>query len=457
MAALNTTKAAALIDEYRRAHRSGNMTDTRRKAAQIEASAGDLARQINALYEQASAAGRDSFLASEQRDLLQMEASAKLLEDEIAAYSRVDRPGVIVGGGNLQPADTYIEGKPLTRGQTFSAYTRSRASVRGEDFDDGPLDLDKYLRGALTGNWRGAEREQRIMAAMSGASSAAGGVLIPTILTGQLIDLARAQTRVLEAGATIVPMESRTVDVPRWTQDPTLSWRTENAIVAESDGAMDKVTLSAKSLATVVRVARELVEDTDISGVLANAFAAALAVKIDQAGLYGDGTGGAPTGVKATAGVTKTSMGANGATMTSWDNLVDSVGRLRDNNENPNATIMADRSARVLAKLKASGSGEYLAPPTYLDDVPRLTTSAVPTNLTVGSSTDTSDVFTADWSQLLVGVRTDLQVTVLSERYMTNDAAGSPAGGQYGFMAWWRGDIVVARPKAFDVITGVRG
>ncbi len=40
---------------------------------------------------------------------------------------------------------------------------------------------------------------------------------------------------------------------------------------------------------------------------------------------------------------------------------------------------------------------------------------------------------------------------------MTNDAAGSPAGGQYGFMCWWRGDIALARAKAFDVITGVRG
>lgn len=53
----------------------------------------------------------------------------------------------------------------------------------------------------------------------------------------------------------------------------------------------------------------------------------------------------------------------------------------------------------------------------------------------------------------MFGIRTDLQITLLSERYMTNDAAGSPAGGQYGFVAWWRGDIQVAREKAFGVIT----
>ncbi len=29
--------------------------------------------------------------------------------------------------------------------------------------------------------------------------------------------------------------------------------------------------------------------------------------------------------------------------------------------------------------------------------------------------------------------------------------------GQYGFLAWWRGDIVVSKPKAFDVTTAIRG
>ncbi len=53
-----------------------------------------------------------------------------------------------------------------------------------------------------------------------------------------------------------------------------------------------------------------------------------------------------------------------------------------------------------------------------------------------------------DWRQLLIGVRTELQIKVLDQRYADN--------GQTGFIAWWRGDVAVARPKAFDVTTGVR-
>lgn len=46
-----------------------------------------------------------------------------------------------------------------------------------------------------------------------------------------------------------------------------------------------------------------------------------------------------------------------------------------------------------------------------------------PAELTVGTSTDTSDVFTADWTQLMIGVRTQLQITILNERYMPGAGA----------------------------------
>ena len=65
----------------------------------------------------------------------------------------------------------------------------------------------------------------------------------------------------------------------------------------------------------------------------------------------------------------------------------------------------------------------------------------------MGTGTATSDLFTADWSELLIGVRTSLEITVLRER--------SADLGAFELMAWWRGDVAVARPAAVDVVTGV--
>lgn len=405
---------------------------------------------MQTMLDKADAAG--GMLASDQRAYDDKEA----ILDALAEALDRGRPEPVhisepPAGGE------YAKERPLTAAQSFAGYVQSREVGPQLDsyYDSDDLDFGKYMRGALTGNWSGAERELELSNAMSGSTLPAGGILVPTLISSQIIDLARKKTRVLEAGARLVPMESRRVDVAKWTQDPTMGWRAEDAVIAESDAALGKITLEARALATVVRVSRELVEDTDISEELTAAFAAALAQTIDAAALYGAG-GDAPTGIKSHANVVKTPLGASGAALTSWDPLVDSLGRLRDANEEPRFQILADRTARSLAKLKATGSGEYLAPPTYLDGVARLTTSGVPTNLTVGSNSDCSDIFTADWSQLYIGVRTELQITLLNERYMTTDGAETPSGGQYGFVAWWRGDIQVARPAAFDVITGVR-
>jgi HK97 family phage major capsid protein len=78
-----------------------------------------------------------------------------------------------------------------------------------------------------------------------------------------------------------------------------------------------------------------------------------------------------------------------------------------------------------------------------------LTTKSVPINLTVGASTDTSLVFTADWSQLMVGIRTDFNLRFLGERYLADSLT-------YAFLAYLRADIQLTQPTAFVVDTGVR-
>ncbi|RYC14560.1 phage major capsid protein [Nocardioides zhouii] len=393
--------------------------------------------------------------AADMRAYSKAESVYDELTDIIAANT-VNRTGVMAPTHDPASAK-YREGAPLAKGQTFAGYAQARGfehppEVRNalEDSGRADLSLTKYLRGAFTGDWRDADAE-RIQMALSGGSAGAGGVMLPTVLSTRIIDLARKKTRVMQAGATTVPMESRTLDVARWLTDPTLAWRAENAAIAETDPTMDKVTLIAKSLAAYTKVSRELVEDTDIEGQLEAAFGSALALSVDLAALYGTGDGTAtavqPRGIKTDPNVTKTPLATNGATPT-WAALVNSVGRIRDNNEEPNAQILADRTLRTLSLITAT-DGSYVQPPAYLDDIERYTTNQVPSNLTVGTSSDTSDVFTADWNQLMIGVRTELQITLLTERFM-------PDNGQYGFVAWWRGDMVPARPKAFDVVTGVR-
>ena len=113
----------------------------------------------------------------------------------------------------------------------------------------------------------------------------------------------------------------------------------------------------------------------------------------------------------------------------------------------PNAHIQAPRSSTSLSKLKEATTNAYLAPPSGL--LPMLTTKSIPINLTVGASTDTSLVFTADWSNLLVGIRTDFNLRFLGERFLADNL-------QHAFLACLRADVQLAQPSAFVADTGVR-
>jgi HK97 family phage major capsid protein len=81
--------------------------------------------------------------------------------------------------------------------------------------------------------------------------------------------------------------------------------------------------------------------------------------------------------------------------------------------------------------------------------LPMLTTKSIPVNLTTGTSTDTSEIYTGDWSNLLLGIRTSFTLRFLSERYLADTLS-------YAYLAYLRADVALAQPSAFVVDTGVR-
>jgi HK97 family phage major capsid protein len=215
----------------------------------------------------------------------------------------------------------------------------------------------------------------------------------------------------------------------------------------------DRVTFTARTLVRLITLSVELFEDADPSseGVIARSFAAQMALELDRVALLGTGTAPEPRGVLNQSGVTLTAHGANGTgitTTTAYDWHLDAAGAVRAANFTPNAHIQAPRTSTSLSKLREATTSAYLAPPSGL--LPVLVTRTIPINVTTGTSTDTSYVFTADWSQLMVGMRTDFNLRFLGERFIADNL-------QYAFLAYLRADVQLAQPAAFVVDTGVRG
>jgi HK97 family phage major capsid protein len=330
----------------------------------------------------------------------------------------------------------------LTREQSVASWTRDNGLVR---HDQEPVSFDRYLRGIVTGDWSGAEHER----ALSEGTATAGGHLVPTPLAGYVLDLARNATQVVQAGAVTVPMTSQTLKVARLTGEGSPAWRNENASVTAGDLTFDAVTFTARSLDRLVILSRELLEDSapGVSDVIANSFAQQIALELDRVALRGSGSAPEPRGVLNTSGITTTTHGANGANITNYDWFLDAAGAVAAANYSANAHIVAPRTVTSLSKLKEAMTNAYLAPPAAL--LPILPTKQIPINLTVGTSTDTSEIYTAQWNQLAIGLRTGFELRMLSERYADNQ--------QVAFLAHLRADVQVLQPTAFVVDTGVRG
>jgi HK97 family phage major capsid protein len=387
--------------------------------------------------------------ATEQRDLTGEELgehSDRALEiralDDRIEQLLADQVAELRAASTRRPGPAAPRDPVLTREQSVTDWLQARGAIEPTE---GELSFDRYLRGIATARWDGAEHER----ALAEATIGAGGALVPAPLSARVIDLARNATRVFQAGGITVPMTSQTLALARLTSEGTPAWKTEGASITAADMVFDRVTFTARTLVRLVQLSVELFEDADPSseGIIARSFAGQMAVELDRVALLGTGTAPEPRGVLNQSGVTLTDHGAAGSAISNYDWWLDAIGAVRAAGFEPNAHIQAPRSSTSLSKLKEATTNAYLTPPAGL--LPMLTTKSIPINLTVGASTDTSLVFTADWSNLLVGMRTDFTLRFLGERYLADSLT-------YAFLAYLRADVQLAQPSAFVVDRGVR-
>jgi HK97 family phage major capsid protein len=370
--------------------------------------------------------------------------------DKLETEMRTPRPKPVSGypmpgGGVWTP-----EAAPLRPGEVrLLAPTDKLSALFRSDFAPGELRFDRWVKGVVTGDWRGAEAEAR---AMSVGTQSAGGYIVPAPLALEILDRARNATRVLQAGGRVVPMTSSTLDMGRLSGDPTASWKSELAAFTASDATLERVTFTARVLGCLVTSSVELIEDGQgIEDTLRDSIAASLAVELDRAALRGSGTAPEPRGLRNQSGVTITSLATNGAQLTSYDKFSEAVQNIRTANFEPNAVLAHPRTFGTLDRLKDTTNQPLLAPESYRD-LTKLPTAQVPINLTHGTATNASEAYLGRWDELMVGMRTELVVEV------SRDASTSShnfAHMAVHIRAYLRADVQLAHPAAFEVLTGI--
>ena len=407
--------------------------------------------QAQGVLDTAQQAGRDSLLASEQRSY---DSAVRERDSILGLLRQVEQRTQQTA--YVPPTQTTTETRVedvspvLTKEQRCAEWLQKRggylyAGERGVE----QMRFGAVVRALALGNRRGlTPLEQR---ALSEGTDASGGFTVPEVLASRFIDRVRNAMVVQRAGAVVVPMTSDTLHLARLAQPTgaspditTAQWKSENEDIDETDLLLERVTFTARTLPVLLKMSVELSEDsTNIDAIIERELSGQLALELDRVALLGSGTPPEPDGIRNQSGVNIEDFSS--VDPTSYDFMVDAIGRVWTQNHEPNARIYNASLATLLAKLK-DGQNQPLRAPDVVAAVPAFRTQQIPN---AGSSPDSTTLFVGDFTQLMIGLRTGFRLEVSR---VAGDAFGKL---QVWVRAYLRADIQLADPTAFDVTTNV--
>jgi HK97 family phage major capsid protein len=315
----------------------------------------------------------------------------------------------------------------------------------GHQADD-EMGIADFFRGVA-----GMKTTPSVTNALSTGTDTAGGFTVPSVLMPGILGALVPVSSLLTAGAGIVMLGegAKTYTTAGVNAIPTAAWRLEAGTLATSDTTFRALVATPKSLAFQFKISRELLADGQgIETALYQAIAQAFAKELDRAGLRGSGTNPEPRGLLNTVGVQAVTNGVNGLALSNYANLFSGVAAILGvDAPMPTACVMAPRSLVKLGGL-ADTTTQFIDPPKMLAGIRQIATSQVPINLTVGTSSDCSEMYLGDFTNMLFAMRESVSIQMLREAYA--------ATGEIGFACHVRADVLVNYPSAFAVITGIR-
>ena len=318
------------------------MKSTRQLREQIA----ELDAEVEAIVSQATAQNRD-LNAAETKRINEIQGDGESegllaeLQEQLTAATQVEnfrkqraaaKMGHLVGassnrGGSRHANSHGKEVIVLNRGDCYAAQCKPTET---------PHALGELVRAAVCGVSDYTPGE--IRAVMTERNNSRGGWIVPTELASQVIDNARAKSRVMMAGARLVIMNSADLTMPKLIGDPTYTLHSELATIPLSDLTFGAVNLVSKTVAARIQASRELAEDSPLfPSVVEAAIGASFATQLDYFSLAGNADDGSEiNGLLNTGAIAETtSVGA-----IDWLDLSQAATAIRVRNEEPSAAIL---------------------------------------------------------------------------------------------------------------------
>lgn len=259
--------------------------------------------------------------------------------------------------------------------------------------------------------------------ALSTGTGVAGGFTVPPDFVDMIVPLLYAKSVIRKAGAISIPMPNGTMTIPKMTSGATASWVGEGQQPAASQPGFGQIVATAHKLMALVPLTNDLLRyaTPQLDAKVRDDMVMQITLAEDIAFVRGLGTQFSPKGLKSFALSTQTLTSTFAYTLTTVNNeLAGLVNKLESANipMSKPGWLMHPRTKNYLMNLQNSlGLYVYQAQMQggNLLGIPFYTTTQIPTNLTVNSNANCSEIYLVDFAECMILEGRSLEFAISTE------------------------------------------
>ncbi|RJF99021.1 phage major capsid protein [Noviherbaspirillum saxi] len=323
----------------------------------------------------------------------------------------VDKTGTEANQPNAPPAASMPATPriPEVPGAKVSRMVRALAAAQGNPEMAAKIAIDRGFG-------------EDVAMSLNTLTSGAGGVLVPTNLSSEVIELMRPKAVVRRLGARALPLNNGNVSMPRLKGGAVVGYIGSDSDVPATQQQFDDLKLSAKKLSALVPISNDLLSysgaNPNVDRIVVSDLTGALAAREDKAFIRDDGTGNTPKGLLFWALAGNKIAASDGATIpkveTDLNKLILALEGVDANMTEP-GWMMSPRTFRFLEGLR-DGNGNKVYPEMankMLKGYPVGVTTQIPNNL--GAGTNASEIYFVDFGDCFIGEDEELMIDYSKE------------------------------------------
>ena len=252
-----------------------------------------------------------------------------------------------------------------------------------------------------------------------------GGYTVPDEFDKQLIE-GLEDENIMRGLVHIIRTGSGEHKIPIVASHGTGSWVEEEQQIPESDDAFSQVILTAHKFATMIRISRELLNDSafDLAAYISHEFVRRAGAAEEQAILTGDGSH-KPIGLLHNTQGAQVGVTTASATAITADELIDMQHSLKSGYRRKAVWIMNDATISAIRKLK-DGMGQYIWQPGIKEGAPDMlfNQKVLMSNYMPLIATGNKVILYGDFSYYWLAERESRTLERLNELYAVIDQVG---------------------------------